>query len=364
MTVEFTGMIDFVPGSEIYPTSKAGLDQRHIEHSARVHEDAGFDRVLLPFGSYTPEGMIVATHIATMTKRLAFMIAHRPGFTAPTVAARQLATIDSLTGGRVGVHIITGGADAEMARDGDHLTKDERYARTDEYLTLLRQEWMSASPFDYQGNHYNVTAAFAKVKPAQTPHIPIYFGGLSDVAIRVGAKHADIYAIWGEALDEVREVTSRIRREAAAHQRRMKFSISFRPILGDTEEAAWKRADEFLARAREVRIQAGLPVSGHDPANVGSKRMLKVASRGARLDKCLWTEMTALTGSPGNSTGLVGTPEQVADALMDYYDLGVTTFLIRGFDPLSDAEDYGRSLIPLVRAMVAKRASADQAATA
>ncbi|MFZ2386878.1 MAG: alkanesulfonate monooxygenase, partial [Polaromonas sp.] len=81
-----------------------------------------------------------------------------------------------------------------------------------------------------------------------------------------------------------------------------------------------------------------------------------------RLDKRLWTGMAALTGAKGNSTALVGTPEQVADALLDYYDLGISTFLIRGFDPLEDAKDYGRSLIPLTRELIARKRPAIAAA--
>ena len=80
------------------------------------------------------------------------------------------------------------------------------------------------------------------------------------------------------------------------------------------------------------------------------------------LDKRLWTAVAAATGAKGNTTALVGTPEQVAEALLDYYDLGVTTFLIRGFDPLEDAVDYGRELIPLVRDEVARREAARTAA--
>ncbi len=82
------------------------------------------------------------------------------------------------------------------------------------------------------------------------------------------------------------------------------------------------------------------------------------------LDKRLWTEIAALTGAQGNSTSLVGTPEQVAESLLEYYDIGITTFLIRGFDPLLDTVDYGRELIPLVRQEVARRVAARATAAA
>ena len=165
----------------------------------------------------------------------------------------------------------------------------------------------------------------------------------------MAGKHADIYALWGETQAQVRETISRVRAAAAKWGRSPRFSLSLRPVLADTEEGAWKRAREIEDRTRELREKAGLKTSGHTPPNAGSQRLLAAAAQGSRLDKRLWAGVAALTGAAGNSTGLVGTPDQVAEAMLDYYDLGVTTFLIRGFDPLEDAIAYGRDLIPLVR---------------
>lgn len=355
MSVEFIGFIGTNPGSETNPYKGPILDTDFVEAAAKAHDAGGFDRALVAFGSTAPESQLVVAHAASVTRRLGFMIAHRPGFTAPTVAARQLATLDQFTRGRIAVHIITGGSDDEMRRDGDHLTKDERYARTEEYLDVMRQEWTSARPFNYSGKYYQVEAAFGAVKPYQGRDLPVYFGGSSDAAIPVAGKHADIYALWGETQAQVRETIAKVRAAAAKWGRDPRFSLSLRPVLGDTEEAAWKRADEITERTRALREAAGLKTEGHAPPNAGAQRLLQAAAQGSRLDKRLWTGVAALTGAQGNSTGLVGTPEQVAEALLDYWDLGVSTFLIRGFDPLDDAVAYGRDLIPLVRDLVARR---------
>lgn len=356
MSVEFIGFIGTRDFSETRPARGPVIDVGYVEASARAHQAAGFDRALVAFHSTSPESILIAGHAAAAAPRLGLMIAHRPGFTAPTLAARQFATLDQLTGGRVAVHIITGGDDAEQRQDGDFLTKDERYARTDEYLGILRRIWTSTEPFDHHGRHYRFERGFSAVKAVQVPHIPIYFGGASDAAIAVAAKHADIYALWGETHDQVREIIGRVRTEATRHGRRPRFSLSLRPILADTEEAAWARAEAILEQARSVQDKTGYRRTA-DPANTGSQRLLAAAAQGLRLDKRLWTGIAALTGAKGNSTALVGTPEQVADALLDYYDLGITTFLIRGFDPLDDAIDYGRELIPLTRRLVAGRAA-------
>lgn len=189
----------------------------------------------------------------------------------------------------------------------------------------------------------------------QKPYIPVYFGGASDTAIDVAGKHADIYALWGETNGQVRGLTGRVRAAAAKHGRSPRFSLSLRPILAEIEEKAWARADEILDKARALQDKTGFRRTGA-AVNSGSLRLLEVAAQGARLDKRLWTAIAAQTGARGNSTALVGTPEQVADALLDYYDLGITAFLIRGFEPLKDAIEYGRSLLPATRQLISARA--------
>lgn len=352
MSVKFIGYIGFNNNSEIHAEHGRQIDRKYVEDAARAQEAGGFDRVLIPFGSTSPESQIVAAHAAAITTKLGFLIAHRPGFTQPTVAARSLATLDQLSNGRIAVHIITGGADEEMAKDGDRSTKAERYARTDEYLKVLRQEWTASEPFDHEGRYYNVRQAFSAIKPS---NLPVFFGGASEEALDVAGRHADVYAHWGETQAQVKELIARVRASAARYGRKVGFSMSLRPVLAATEEAAWKRADEIVARVRELRESKGVATSGHAPVNVGSQRLLETAAAGYRADKRLWTGLAAVGGAQGNSTGLVGTPEQVADAFLDYYDLGVDHFLIRGFDPLEDAITYGEELLPLVRELVARR---------
>jgi len=353
MPVNFIGYIGFTNDSEIHGLRQIrSLDRDYVEAAAKAQEEGGFDRVLIPFGSNSPESQIVAAHAAAITTRLGFLIAHRPGFTQPTVAARQLATLDQLSDGRVAVHIITGGADEEMAKDGDVSNKAQRYARTDEYLKVLRQEWTAEKPFDHDGDFYRIRQGFAAVKPQ---NLPVFFGGSSPEAIDVAGRHADVYALWGETQAQVREAVATVRASAARFGRQPGFSLSLRPIIAETEEAAWKRADEIVDIVRGIREREGVATASHAPANAGSQRLLQTAAAGYRADKRLWTGLAAVAGAQGNSTGLVGTAEQVADALLDYYDLGIDHFLIRGFDPLGDAIQYGRELLPLVRERVARR---------
>jgi alkanesulfonate monooxygenase len=336
--VEFIGMIGTQrvndPDSPSVSITGGVVDPDFVKEFARAHEA----------GDYA----------AAVTDRLGFLIAHRPGFVQPTLAARKFATLDHFSRGRIAVHIITGGSDAEQERDGDWLDHDTRYRRTDEYLSVVRRVWTSAEPFDHEGEFYRIRAAFSQVKPLQQPHIPVYFGGASDAAIQAGARHADVYALWGETIAEVKERVAEFHAAAAPFGRRPRISVSLRPILGATEEQAWERAHRILERIQAARPGATPGVSAR-PQSVGSQRLLDIAARGEVHDKRLWTPIAAATGAGGNTTALVGTPEQVVEALLDYYDAGVTTLLIRGFDPLQDAIEYGRDLIPLVRQEVAHR---------
>ena len=155
MPVEMIGWISPRISSEIIPPAGPPFDAEVIAKTARIHEAAGFDRVLIGYFSTAPDGFLVGAHAAAVTDRLQFLLAHRPGFVAPTVAARKLATLDQLTGGRTAVHIISGGSAVEQARDGDFADHAARYRRTHEYVSLLKRVWTAAQPFDHQGEFYH-----------------------------------------------------------------------------------------------------------------------------------------------------------------------------------------------------------------
>jgi alkanesulfonate monooxygenase len=360
MGVEFIGYVSHQESSEIHLPQGPAVNPPYIAAVAQAHEYGGFDRVLIAHSSASPDGFQIASFVAQQTKRLAILLAHRPGFVAPTLAARQLATLDHFSAGRAAVHIISGGDDAEQQRDGDYLTHDQRYRRTDEYLDVVKRSWTSDQPFDHEGEFYRVTGHKSQIRPVQQPHLPVYFGGSSEAAIEVAGKHADVYALWGESLAAVEETIAKVRKAAARYGRdqHVRFSLSVRPIIAPTEEAAWARAESILERAKGiVATSPNFTRRPKNPQNIGSQRLLAEAAKGNVVDARLWTGITALTRAAGNSTSLVGTPQQVADALLEYHKLGVSTFLIRGFDPLEDALAYGRDLLPIVRAAVARQAA-------
>ena len=315
MPVEFIGMIGTSNASETRaaPHGSGVVDKAFVAATARGHEYAGFDRVLIGYFSVAADGFQVAAFAAHSTERLGLLLAHRPGFVAPTLAARQLASLDQFSDGRLAVHVITGGSDADQARDGDFLEKAERYARTDDYLDVVKKAWTSPRAFDHDGPYYRVRGAVPAVRCLQSPHIPVFFGGSSDEAIEVAGKHADVYALWGESLAAVADTIARVRATAARHGRqdRIRFSLSLRPILGRTEDEAWERARHILDQAKALRgvgaaiapTSAGPGASGprrHDPQNAGSQRLLAEAAKGPVVDE---PTLGQRTGRPHRGSG-------------------------------------------------------------
>jgi alkanesulfonate monooxygenase len=354
MPVEMIGWIAPRVSSEIIRPAGPPFDANVIAETARIHERAGFDRVLIGYFSDAPDGFLVGAHAAAATERLSFLLAHRPGFVAPPVAARKLATLDQLSGGRLAVHMIAGGSDADQAKDGDWTDHAARYRRSDEYVALLRRTWTETAPFDHEGEFYKTRGTYSDIRCLQQPHIPIYGGGGSDAAIRSLAPHVNVFMLWGEPLKDTAVFMNRVRQEAARSGRNPTFSLSTRPILAATEGEAWDRARSILDRVQSARGGAAAPKR----ENVGSQRLLQAAAEAEVHDTCLWTPLAAATGAQGNSTALVGTPETVARAMLEYYKLGATSLLIRGYDPLPDAIQYGEELIPRVRALVAEHDAA------
>ena len=182
----------------------------------------------------------------THTKRLGYLIAHRPGFVAPTLMARKIATFDHLTGGRLAVHIITGKTDDEQQGDGDFSPKAERYQRAAEYLELMKLAWSSEQPFDFAGEFYRVKGAHSDVRPLQKPHPLLFFGGASTARSRWARKLCDVYAIYAEPLASTRErIAASAPRPRPSGARRASTSRCARSSPR-REGAAWDKANRIL----------------------------------------------------------------------------------------------------------------------
>lgn len=351
MPIEITGLVSHNAGGPLSPRPQTDFDVEAIVASAVAQEKAGYDKVLIANAATMPDSMNIATFVAANTTTLQMLIAQRPGFIQPTMAARMLATVDRLSKGRATVHIIAGPSDKELEADGDFTTKDERYARSREYVGIMRDVWTKDAPFDHAGEFFRFNQAYMPIKPHG---IKISWAGTSDASIDAAGACADIFAMSGDSLANIGATIARLENASAKYDRTLEYMMTVIVILGDTEEQAWAKADAaldafFALRGPTLKTDDKGPSNFDKPTHAG-ERVMATAAAGARQDKCLWMGMTqAAQGKFGNQTTLVGTPEQVTEALMDYYALGVHRFLIRGYHPEQDIEQYGRDLFPRLR---------------
>ena len=322
----------------------------YMAQIARAAEQGGFSTLLLPVGSGCLDGWAVASALIPLTERLRFMLAVRPGFVQPAVAARQAATFDYLSGGRLSLNVVTGGSPDELARDGDFLDHAARYRRTREFVrvfkSLFEQECAT-----YEGEFFRLREARLHPRPVQRPRPPVYIAGASEEGLQLAAEEADVYMLWGETLDNTRQRLAAIRAAAERVGRRLRYSVSFQVILGQTEEDAWRRTDDMLSRA-DPRVVARQAEFFRRIDSVGQQRLVALmeGARGSafRLGPNLWAGLTQVMS--GNSIALVGTPDQVVERLADYLALGFDTVLLRGFPHLETIEAIGREIIPRLQA--------------
>jgi alkanesulfonate monooxygenase len=357
-TAEFISLSHLNPSTELEPIPTRGIDLAYMRRYVAALEDGGYDYTLLPYGSGSADSFVTAAAVGQLTERLRPIVALRPNTTPPLVGAQKLATLDQLTEGRAVVHIISGGSDAEQARQGDYLPKDERYARSTEYVEILRRAWHEPEAFSHDGAYYR----FDDFGPGFAPYgdtIPISIGGSSDEAFTLGGQLGDIFSFWGEPLADIRSQIERVHAIAdAAGRRRQRIWVTFRPIVAATDELAWAKAHDYVEKIGRTYDQVGFHkkyLGAGTPQNVGSQRLLEFAAQQDVYDRALWMRTAAVTNAGGASTALVGTPETVAAAILDYIDIGADLISIRGYDTLNDAVDYGRHVIPLVRQELAHR---------
>jgi alkanesulfonate monooxygenase len=347
MSIAVLGLLYHANQSEFRPAEKP-FDPDFIRSHARLHDDAGFDGVLIGQNARWPDPLSIAANVAACTENLRFMIAHRPGFIAPTMAARMFATIDRLSGGRAIANIITAASDAETQNDGDFLTKDQRYARSREYVEILRKVWTSAAPVDHHGDFYSFEKAFSETKPVQTPAIPIFWGGASDRAIAFGAECADVFAMGPGTIERTGRLVNAVRAAAAPFGRAPEFLMTMRVIMAPTTEAAWRKARDTLDAIVAFQNAGGVIGRAKGEGDARAAAEAEAARDGA--DPCLWTELTVATRGRTAATALVGSPDEICRALLRYHAIGVSRFILTGFDPVADTAAIGRELIPMLKA--------------
>jgi alkanesulfonate monooxygenase len=325
--------------------SERAPDIGYIGQIARSAEQLGFDAALTPTSSWCEDAWVMTAALSQVTERFRFLVAFRPGFTSPTLAAQMAATFQRVSGGRLLLNVVTGGDDAEQRRFGDRLDKEARYHRAGEFLAIVRALW-AGEPVNFSGQYYEISDARI-VPAAQWPEL--YFGGSSPAAIDVAAEQADVYLTWGEPPDAVAEKLRRVRDRAADFGRELRFGIRLHAITRDTSEEAWAEAERLLAGLSPEAIARAQAVQRASQSE-GQRRMTEL--HGGRTDELeispnLWAGVGLVRGGAG--TALVGSHEEVADRIEEYHRLGIDDFILSGYPHLEEAYRVGEGVLPVLR---------------
>ncbi|MFI8215531.1 LLM class flavin-dependent oxidoreductase [Streptomyces sp. NPDC085932] len=341
-----------VGGGHGTPATETGRDRPptvgYLSQIARAAEDLGFVGALTPTGAWCEDAWLTTAMVSQRTERLKFLVAFRPGFVSPTLAAQMASTFQRQTGGRLLLNVVTGGESHEQRAYGDFLDKDARYRRTGEFLAIVRELW-AGKTVDLHGEHLQVEDARLARVPEPVPQV--YFGGSSPIAGEIAARHADVYLTWGEPPAQVAEKIAWIRALAAREGRAVRFGIRLHVITRDTSEQAWAEANRLLAgfdAETVASVQAGLARSESE----GQRRMLALHGGGSRdrleIHPNLWAGIGLVRGGAG--TALVGSHDEVAERIQEYAALGIEEFVLSGYPHLEEAYWFGEGVLPRLQA--------------
>ena len=316
----------------------------YIVEVARAAEEIGFESILIPAGPTCMDALITATHIVNHTKRIRPLPAIRPGFVAPTVAAKMAATLDHVSGGRVSLNIVTGGSPPELAMDGDFVEHDARYRRTAEFIAVMKRVW-SGDDVNFAGEFYRIRGATLRPRRPRRPSLACTSEDLQ-AALAVAAEHIDRYLMWGEPIEMAAQHIERpgaTRRGADAPASGTGCASLWswrRPkgTRGDAHRRWWRVSNE-----RSVSKVARYLSSSDSKA----QQRIQSTTDFRTTDRCYWTGMTAYRS--GNSTALVGSYAQVAESLRAYVTAGISEFIFSGYPHLEMASQVGRYVLPLVK---------------
>jgi alkanesulfonate monooxygenase len=317
----------------------------YLSSVAQAVDTLGYSGALLPIGRSCEDAWITAAMLAALTKRMRFLVALRPGGISPTIAARMASTLDRLADGRIAINAVTGADRHEMQGDGVYLPHDERYELTNEFLEVWRGV-LSGNKVSFHGKHINTDEAELLFRPITKPHPPIYFGGSSDAALSIAAKHADVYLSFGEPLEQAQEKIERVRQLAAQEGRKIRFGIRFHVIVRDTETEAWEAANTLISKVTPSDIaKAQANLKRYE--SVGQQRMQALHDGDPSrllLAPNLWAGIGLVRGYAG--TALVGDGDAVAKRILEYINIGFDTFIFSGYPHLEEAYRFADLVFP------------------
>jgi alkanesulfonate monooxygenase len=329
------------------PEGYRAPSRRYLAEIGRAADRLGYEGVLTPTGTWCEDAWLTASALLAETERLKFLVAFRPGLVPPTLAAQQAATFQRFSEGRLLLNVVSGGDDSEQRRFGDWLSHDERYARTGEFLHIVKSIWENES-FDFKGEYYTINDGRVSEPPNPLPEF--YFGGSSAAALPIAAEHVDVYLTWGEPPQAAAAKIKQVRELAESRGRKLRFGIRLHTITRDTSAAAWAVAEELVKELTPEQIEQATKLHAKSESE-GQRRM--TALHGGQIDKLeiypnLWAGVGLVRGGAG--TALVGSHEEVANLIWEYHSVGFDEFILSGYPHLEEAYWFAEGVLPILHA--------------
>ncbi len=322
---------------------------------AQTAEQVGFDYALSQarfFASYGAEfqleALTLTAALSSVTERIKLIAAIHPGLWHPGVVAKAVASIDQINHGRTAVNVVSGWFKGEFTGYGEPwLDHDERYRRSEEFIRVLKGMW-TEEEFTFKGDFYRINGAPLKPKPVAKPHPEIFQGGNSQAARQMAARVSDWYFMNGNSVEKVAEQIAQIRALAEANGRdpdEIRFGLNAFVIARPTEEEARAELRAIIAQADAEAV-------------AGFASQVKHAGQASPEKQGMWAESgfeDLVQYNDGFKTGLIGTPEQIADRIAEYDAVGVDLILCGFLHFTDDLPAFGREVIPLARALPSRR---------
>lgn len=324
------------------PDPKLRSSWEHCRDIVLQAESGGFDNILLPSGyALGIDTTAFAAAIAPMLRRIRLLMAVRIGETWPPQLARQIATIDRLLGGRLTVNIIS----SDMP--GETLASAPRYARTVEAMHILKT-LLNGEPLDHDGEFWKLKLDPPRIGTLSGKAPLLYFGGLSPDAREAAAKGCDVYLMWPDKQEAVREIIADMEARAARHGRTLKFGYRAHVIVRDTEAEARTAADRLLSKL-DAQTGAAIKAKSLDSTSVGVNAQVALresASEDGYAEENLWTGIGRARSGCG--AAIVGDPDQVLAKLESYRAMGIDAFILSGYPHAAEADLFARHVLPRI----------------
>lgn len=331
---------------------------QYLREVAETAEHCGFHSVLIPtrfanglFEESAPlaETWTTVSALAVITKSIRFLVAVRPGFVSTGLFAQMAAMLDHISGGRLDINIVPGGIQGDFERFGQAAEHDSRYDIATEFIQACRKLWAAPEPVYFNGNHVQLNGAMCSIKPiGQGPSF--YLGGASDNALSLAAKHSDVYLMWIQSVEQISQLLERVRTQFKSQDRKAMFGLRTHIIIREQETEAWAAAYEMISQSDSVvkkqrkKSFSGTPMVGQRAQN---------SFMDDRPEPRLWNGISSVRVNCG--TAIVGTPGQVAEELLRYWNLGVDEFILSGFPHIEECHRVASQLLPLVKSLINNR---------